>query len=54
MLGMTTNLSLTQTTIDLIIHTSQQGVEMQALINLAIVLSPVIVMGLAILIKGEF
>jgi len=28
--------------------------EMQALINLAIVLSPVIVMGLAILIKGEF
>jgi len=27
---------------------------MQAIINLAIVLSPVIVMGLAILIKGDF
>jgi hypothetical protein len=38
----------------IIIHTSQQGVDMQALINLAIVMMPIGVMGLALLIMGEF
>ena len=31
-----------------------RSIEMQAYINLAIVMMPVIVMGLALIIKGEF
>jgi hypothetical protein len=31
-----------------------RSIEMQAYINLAIVMMPVIIMGLALLIKGEF
>jgi hypothetical protein len=42
---------------DAIIHTSTTHKEqtmMQALINLAIVMLPVIIMGLALIIKGDF
>jgi hypothetical protein len=54
MLGTPTSSNLTQTTIDRIIHISQQGAEMQALINLSIVMLPVIIMGVAMIIMGEF
>jgi hypothetical protein len=37
-----------------IIHTSQQGVNMQAIINLVIVLMPILIMGVAMIIMGEF
>jgi hypothetical protein len=45
---------LTRSSKDRIIHTSQQGVDMQAVINLVIVLMPILVMGVALIIMGEF